>query len=489
MFRALSCIIIVAIIAPGCSNSQKIKEDLVLALVADRAITIQDFIRRSEYTIRPAYCRQSNYIHKKIVLNSLIAEKLTALETDDSNDQLLESSNFKMFIKGRREQAMRKVFYHDSFIDQVSIAEDEIKRNYALAGRTFKINYVNLPDILTTKKVIELMQENISLDSIYTSLWEGETPSRSIDWFDKESDFIHDQLFNEELEKGALLGPFKTEANNYLIMEVLSWTDQPLITDHDRQTRWNDVDERLTEKIATKNYMDYVEQLMSGKKMELSKAVYSSYASLAESYYLKDEEEKKKALNKAIWDDVEQKELDNIDRHPEIDPSDILFTYDNKEWTIKEFNDLLRSHPLVFRKRKMNKQEFSSQLKLAMADVLRDMEITKICYYKDLDNDWRVLSDRDQWHDAYASKRYIENRFRNEGGSQQELLEFFNTVIDSLQEVHSKKIKINMDAFENIDLTSTDMVVKHQGLPYPIVVPSFPIITTDDRLDYGSKLE
>jgi len=235
--------------------------------------------------------------------------------------------------------------------------------------------------------------------------------------------------------------------------------------------------------------MDYVEQLMSGKKMELSKAVYSSYASLAESYYLKDEEEKKKALNKAIWDDVEQKELDNIDRHPEINPSDILFTYDNKEWTIKEFNDLLRSHPLVFRKRKMNKQEFSSQLKLAMADVLRDMEITKICYYKDLDNDWRVLSDRDQWHDAYASKRYIENRFRNEGGSQQELLEFFNTVIDSLQEVHSKKIKINMDAFENIDLTSTDMVVKHQGLPYPIVVPSFPIITTDDRLDYGSKLE
>ena len=46
-----------------------------------------------------------------------------------------------------------------------------------------------------------------------------------------------------------------------------------------------------------------------------------------------------------------------------------------------------------------------------------------------------------------------------------------------------------MDAFENIDLTSTDMVDKHQGLPYPIVVPSFPIITTDDRLDYGSKLE
>ena len=89
MFRALSCILIVAIIAPSCSNSQKIKEDLVLALVADRAITIQDFIRRSEYTIRPAYCRQSNYLHKKIVLNSLIAENFTALETDDSKKPLI----------------------------------------------------------------------------------------------------------------------------------------------------------------------------------------------------------------------------------------------------------------------------------------------------------------------------------------------------------------------------------------------------------------
>ena len=115
MFRALSCIIIAAIIAPSCSNSQKIKEDLVLALVGDRSITIQDFIRRSEYTIRPAYCRQSNYLHKKIVLNSLIAEKLTAMEIQSSNDQLLKSSNFKMFLKGRKEQAMRQIFYHDSF--------------------------------------------------------------------------------------------------------------------------------------------------------------------------------------------------------------------------------------------------------------------------------------------------------------------------------------------------------------------------------------
>jgi hypothetical protein len=57
-----------------------------------------------------------------------------------------------------------------------------------------------------------------------------------------------------------------------------------------------------------------------------------------------------------------------------------------------------------------------------------------------------------------------------------------------LQSKYSKNIKINTGAFEKIELTSTDMVVNQRGLPYPIVVPMFPILTSDDRLDYGSKL-
>ena len=50
------------------------------------------------------------------------------------------------------------------------------------------------------------------------------------------------------------------------------------------------------------------------------------------------------------------------------------------------------------------------------------------------------------------------------------------------------KIQINTKALEELKLTTTDMMVTQKGIPYPIVVPAFPIVTTDDRLDYGSKL-
>ena len=150
---------------------------------------------------------------------------------------------------------------------------------------------------------------------------------------------------------------------------------------------------------------------------------------------------------------------------------------------------MIKSHPLVFRKRKMNKGEFRSQLKLAIADLLRDEVITKLCYDKGFENDWRVELNVDLWKDAYASRRFREIHGFNGSETNNEILDYLNPIVDSLQEKYSEKIKINMDIFENIQITSTDMFVTQRGLPYPIIVPSFPILTSDNRLDYGSKLE
>ena len=127
--RALSCAILSFILINCSKYDEVIEKDKVLAYVDNRVITVQDFLRRSEYSIRPDYCRQSNYLHKKIVLNSLIAEKLTSLEMSE-NDKLFESSSFNKFLKGRKEQAMRQVFYSDSFYDSISIADSEIKKHF-----------------------------------------------------------------------------------------------------------------------------------------------------------------------------------------------------------------------------------------------------------------------------------------------------------------------------------------------------------------------
>ena len=487
MRRIRVCFVLVSLFIFYCSDYYSIPEDQVLAYVGKKTITIQDFIRRSEYTIRPIYCKQSNYIHKKIILNSLIAEKLLAIEMEDQNDKQLKSKGFLSFIKGRKEQAMRKVFYDKNFYNEISIKEDEIKEKYQMAGRTIKVNYINLPDMKTALKVKQLKKEGIGLDSIYISFYGGTVPARFINWFDREPDEIHEQLFNNRLKKNQLLGPFRTESNTYLLMEISGWIDQPLITESDKQLRWEDTKDRLSETAAKKLYLDYVKELMFGLKMKLNKDVFDTYSTIVADYYLKDKNEKEKAINQIIWDNKEFEQLNDFDNVETLDPSSILFTYKDKDWNVESFNGLLQSHPLVFRKNKMNRGEFRAQLKFAIADLLRDVEITNRCYDLGLDNDWRVKANEKQWYDAYASKRHIQLSFP-EPVKMQQILDHYNPIIDSLQQAYSNKIQINTKALEELKLTTTDMMVTQKGIPYPIVVPAFPIVTTDDRLDYGSKL-
>jgi hypothetical protein len=60
--------------------------------------------------------------------------------------------------------------------------------------------------------------------------------------------------------------------------------------------------------------------------------------------------------------------------------------------------------------------------------------------------------------------------------------------VDSLQSIYSNVIKIDTDKFEKINLSSVDMNVNFSNQPYAKVEPSFPVLTDDHLMDYGSKV-
>ena len=66
---------------------------------------------------------------------------------------------------------------------------------------------------------------------------------------------------------------------------------------------------------------------------------------------------------------------------------------------------------------------------------------------------------------------------------------YLNPYIDSLQVKYHDVIRIDTDAFEDIQLTNIDMFVVQRNVPFPVIVPNFPLLTTDNTLDYGKKIE
>ena len=420
MPRSLPCVILIFFISLNCTDNNNLPLSVdVLARVGDRVITVQDFIRRAEYTIRPVYCRQSNYVHKKIVLNSLIAEKLTAIEMLEKKDDLLQSQYFHNYLTGRKEQSMRQVYYNDNFFSKTVVPDSTIEKLLPISGRSVEVNYINLPDLDAFNKIQELLKQNFSLPDIYNNIWRGEIPKRMVKFFDKEPDFIHEQLFKKNIKKGQLIGPFTNDDGSFLIMNIAGWTDKVSITAAEQEIRWNDVKGVVKEKIAKKKYLNKIKEIMSGKKINFNPTVFDQYSYEASKTYLQDADSKKNAINKALWEEIENPKTVTLNNNSKIFPDDVILEYDNKQWTVKDINQLIQKHPLVFRKRTIGKSQFRSQLKLSLADLLRDQSINKECYKIGLEKDWRVKSNVSMWRDAYASKRFVSmsNKGSNNNGT------------------------------------------------------------------------
>ena len=64
-----------------------------------------------------------------------------------------------------------------------------------------------------------------------------------------------------------------------------------------------------------------------------------------------------------------------------------------------------------------------------------------------------------------------------------------NPFVMELQKKYDNMIEINTDIFENIELTKIDMFVFQNNVPFPVIVPQFPLLTTHNKLDYGKKLK
>ncbi len=137
--------------------------DEVLIKIDNKVITKNDFIKRAEYTIRPSYCRSDNYIHKKIILNSLIAEKLLALEIESkiSVDQLNND-----FLMGIKEQWMREIMLKDEIYNEIEIDSLSVHNDFVNSSKEYTIQYLSLNSDSISKQISYLLNDSLSFEDV-----------------------------------------------------------------------------------------------------------------------------------------------------------------------------------------------------------------------------------------------------------------------------------------------------------------------------------
>ena len=100
------------------------------------------------------------------------------------------------------------------------------------------------------------------------------------------------------------------------------------------------------------------------------------------------------------------------------------------------------------------------------------------------------------WKDAlvaqYQKNHYLSTSVENPPDSVNTYLlvtDYIESYIDELQAKYDDRIEVNVEEFNKIKLTRIDMMVLQERVPFPIMVPAFPQLTTDNRLDYGKRME
>lgn len=495
--RLLFCVLFMLVLIASCTKqSEEDPDEIILVKIGDKTISDNEFIYRAEFTIRPPYCKGNTYIHKKIILNSLIAEKLMALEAGEDND-FINNTFVKDYLRGRKEQAMRQWQFDKEVSQKVALDTTEMNKVFKMAGRKYKVAYVMIEDSTFAKHLSAVIDssnksfEDLLLDEYLLD----EITEREVNWSETKHDVILDALFIEPVQKDQVIGPLQTGLNQFILMKIIGWTDQPAITDNQVRTRWQNISVRFKRRQSKEIYNDYILKIMKGKKIEFVAGTFFKIADLLAPVYLKTKKEKNEILQRDHSElrDDENKYLGIRTRIESLYPEP-FFKLDGKTWTVQEFSRELRIHPLVFRKGKVKNKRFAEQLKFAIIDMITDRYLADAAYEAGYDQINAVQRDVKMWKDNLNALYHKANYLKSIGEDSTFASDYINVIrdhlniyIDSLQLKYGYMIEINTDEFEKIELTSIDLVATQPDLPFPMIVPTFPIITTDTRLDYGKK--
>ena len=83
----------------------------------------------------------------------------------------------------------------------------------------------------------------------------------------------------------------------------------------------------------------------------------------------------------------------------------------------------------------------------------------------------------------YQKDSYLDSKNITEENQARIIKDFMTPYIKQLQAKYAREIEIDTQKFEEIQLTRIDMIAIKPDQPFPIVVPSFTLVTLDNRLN------
>jgi len=485
-------LVLISLFAFSCTSKKEVPvKETILARIGDKTISKHEFIKRAEYTVRPGFLSGNSPVHKNIIFNSLVAEKLVALEYGDSSITRSED-----FFLGRLEQAMRIYLFEKEATQKVKIDSNQINRLVKNSTKQFDVSYVSIADSNSAAQIqdslfnyekdfVELMQNN-GLEEI---------PTRKVEWNFNEDSKILDSLFLKDREPGDLVGPIEISRNHYMFVLIDNVNEQKIFTDDFVSRRRNEIVDKVRLTKASEYYDHFIVDLMKEKSLEFNDEVFYQLVEVLGPVYLKNQSNKENMVKNLYWGSEERGDLPKTNKEKmELIKEEKLFEIDGNVWTVKDVSNYINKHPLVFRRKKMKNEEFGHEFQKAIIDLVTDYYVTQEAYQRGYDQVNVVKREYNIWKDnlnfVYQRNKILQSKKISgnlKSGKMNEIFSIMNPIVENLQKKFADEIELNIEELDKIDLTNINLEVIQPSEAYPKVVPGFPVVTDLHSLNYGNK--
>jgi hypothetical protein len=491
MIRRSLILSFIALLFLSCAKDKLPKD--ALFKVGDKYVTAKEFQYRAEFTPHPNFPQYDRNL-EKIFLNNLITEKEFVQEFGKSSE-LNHNENFQAYIQGRKEQAMREQLFYKKAYNVVKLNSDEIKKTFVRSQREYDLEFYSINNDSVAKKIKAKIQESpgLALQVFNSIMPEGKRPTWTAKWKDDDHIDIHEALFSGPLMPDSVIGPIQLDYDQWIFMKVVNWHDKPIISGEEQQLRQQEVVEKLTMNRATRNWDVYRHQVMKGKEIEFDHDMFLKLADLTYNMNRTDDKQQKADIVRRFWQ-MEDSTLTAADMPTDKSFLQLpFFTIDGITWTMGDFRKALMSHPLVYRRQALSRGQFYNEFRRAVADMVRDTYLNKEAYKTGLDKDMKVERTTELWSDALIAS-YERNKVLNELGKalpdttdpyrQTKLNKAFDAYLADLDKKYQKKIRVNMELFDQIEFSKVQLFVMQQNSPYPVAMPSWPMFNNRNSIDY-----
>jgi hypothetical protein len=475
------CILIFIFFICSCTKNQEIEDDFkdsILVQIGNHIILKDELIQRSEYVIRPNYCSKNNNIHKQIILNSLIAEKLLAIE----GKVAFNNVPINNYLKGLKEQSMREKLFFTKTNLLEKIGNFELNKFRKTADRIYNLSFINL-----NKTQAKAIIEDIKISSELTNnlFNTGNLNTKDVSFFGESNYRLCHEIFSVQHNKSDIIGPVVMDDGTYILIRVEDWHSERRLSENSQKEYMKKIRTHLTRLKSINAYGDYIHDIMKNKILYFNQ---TALLKLVKNYYhehLKIEKSKKELIRKAIWPE-NKLALSGKYKSIDIGEDEVIFSLDDEEWTMAELQNLINVHPLVFRKNKISKKDFSKAVKNAISDLIRDNYLTEEAYKLKYDQDAYIIQYIKMWEQHFIASSLRLKLLKSKPSDLQEI-KYLNPIINKLFLKYSDKIKIDFEILDEINLTSIPMHIVNKNAAYHSPIPQFPILTDNYKINYGVR--